>query len=77
MSKRSSWTLCLSLEDGVSFTCVSHAENSFRSPSRFMRVNAEGTGVLIRAAFEARVQRFVYISTDEVYGDRLEQVRTS
>lgn len=59
----------------VVFHCAAetHVENSFLCPSRFMRVNAEGTGVLIRAAFEARVQRFVYISTDEVYGDSLEQ----
>lgn len=59
----------------IVFHCAAetHVENSFLCPSRFMRVNADGTGVLIRAAFEARVQRFIYISTDEVYGDSLEQ----
>ncbi|KAK2889694.1 hypothetical protein Q8A67_015069 [Cirrhinus molitorella] len=59
----------------IVFHCAAetHVENSFLCPSHFMRVNADGTGVLIRAAFEAQVQRFVYISTDEVYGDSLEQ----
>lgn len=54
--------------------CVCAAENSFVCPSRFMRVNVDGTAVLVRAALEASVQRFIYISTDEVYGDSVDQV---
>lgn len=53
------------------------AESSFLCPSHFMHVNADGTGVLVRAALEARVRRFIYISTDEVYGDSLDQVRSA
>ncbi|XP_047432018.1 dTDP-D-glucose 4,6-dehydratase-like [Mugil cephalus] len=53
-----------------------HVESSFESPSSFQRVNVDGTGVLLGAARSARhrLQRFVYVSTDEVYGAGLEEV---
>ncbi|KAK7145372.1 hypothetical protein R3I94_011468 [Phoxinus phoxinus] len=59
----------------VVFHCAAetHVESSFLRPARFMRVNVDGTGVLVRAALQARVQRFIYISTDEVYGHGLGQ----
>ncbi|KAG1930188.1 trifunctional UDP-glucose 4,6-dehydratase/UDP-4-keto-6-deoxy-D-glucose 3,5-epimerase/UDP-4-keto-L-rhamnose-reductase RHM1 [Pimephales promelas] len=50
-----------------------NGESSFLRPARFMRVNVDGTGVLVRAALRARVQRFIYISTDEVYGHSVDQ----
>ncbi|XP_026874205.2 dTDP-D-glucose 4,6-dehydratase isoform X1 [Electrophorus electricus] len=52
---------------------LSHVENSFLYPSQFMYVNAEGTSFLLQAAFAARVEKFIYMSTDEVYGDSLEK----
>ncbi|XP_075873564.1 dTDP-D-glucose 4,6-dehydratase [Nelusetta ayraudi] len=53
-----------------------HVELSFESPAAFQRVNVDGTAVLLQAAHQAqhRPQRFVYVSTDEVYGASLEQV---
>ncbi|XP_061571390.1 dTDP-D-glucose 4,6-dehydratase-like [Cololabis saira] len=53
-----------------------HVESSFQTPSIFQRVNVEGTRVLLTAAHQARhrPQRFIYISTDEVYGAGLDQV---
>ncbi|XP_065807834.1 dTDP-D-glucose 4,6-dehydratase isoform X2 [Labrus bergylta] len=47
-----------------------HVESSFESPSCFHRVNVEGTQVLLSAACQAphTLHRFIYISTDEVYG---------
>ncbi|XP_024121236.1 dTDP-D-glucose 4,6-dehydratase isoform X1 [Oryzias melastigma] len=47
-----------------------HVESSFQNPSSFQWVNVEGTRTLLRAAQRAqhRPQRFLYISTDEVYG---------
>lgn len=52
-------------------------ESSFESPATFQRVNVDGTAVLLQAAHQAqhRLRRFVYVSTDEVYGPSLEQVR--
>lgn len=53
-------------------------ENSFLYPSQFMHVNAAGTALLLQAAFESGVEKFIYMSTDEVYGDSLDKVsRTS
>jgi dTDP-glucose 4,6-dehydratase len=37
-------------------------------------VNVEGTRMLLKAAFEAMVEKFIYISTDEVYGESLYKV---
>uniref|UniRef100_A0A3Q0S2R1 NAD-dependent epimerase/dehydratase domain-containing protein n=1 Tax=Amphilophus citrinellus TaxID=61819 RepID=A0A3Q0S2R1_AMPCI len=53
-----------------------HVEASFESPSAFQRVNVDGTRVLLGAAHQARhqPQRFIYISTDEVYGPSLDEV---
>lgn len=53
-----------------------HVEASFLSPSTFQRVNVGGTRVLLRAAHQARrrPRRFVYVSTDEVYGSSRGQV---
>ncbi|XP_067314775.1 dTDP-D-glucose 4,6-dehydratase-like isoform X2 [Pseudorasbora parva] len=55
----------------VVFHCAAetHVESSFVCPARFMRVNVDGTAILVRAALKAQVRRFIYISTDEVYGD--------
>lgn len=53
------------------------SESSFKSSSTFQRVNISGTRVLLGAAHLAnhQPQRFIYISTDEVYGASLDQVR--
>jgi nucleoside-diphosphate-sugar epimerase len=37
--------------------------------AEFMRINAEGTGQLMRAAVRAGVRRFIYMSTIGVHGD--------
>ncbi|XP_026157751.1 dTDP-D-glucose 4,6-dehydratase isoform X2 [Mastacembelus armatus] len=53
-----------------------HVESSFQSPSSFQLVNIDGTRVLLGAAHQARhqPQRFIYVSTDEVYGASLDKV---
>ncbi|KAF3857157.1 hypothetical protein F7725_009016 [Dissostichus mawsoni] len=53
-----------------------HVETSFEAPASFQHVNIEGTRVLLAAAHQAphKSQRFVYVSTDEVYGEGLDQV---
>lgn len=37
-------------------------------------MNVYGTNVLVAAAHEANVEKFVYVSTDEVYGGSTDQV---
>ncbi|KAM3585728.1 uncharacterized protein V6R79_025506 [Siganus canaliculatus] len=53
-----------------------HVESSFESPSIFQHVNVDGTRILLKAAHQAQhqPQRFIYISTDEVYGASLDEV---
>ncbi|KAJ8400907.1 hypothetical protein AAFF_G00392610 [Aldrovandia affinis] len=55
------------------FAAQSHVENSFRYPAKFLHVNVDGTRVLLNAARDSGVQRFIHVSTDEVYGDRVDR----
>lgn len=52
----------------VSFAAESHVDRSILDPSAFIITNVYGTYVLLEAARACRIQRFVQISTDEVYG---------
>jgi dTDP-glucose 4,6-dehydratase len=46
----------------------SHVDRSILTPSVFIETNVRGTQVLLEAARELGVKRFVHVSTDEVYG---------
>src|SRR5204863_95047 len=46
----------------------SHVDRSINSPLNFIHTNVIGTSVLLDCARRHGVQRFVQISTDEVYG---------
>ena len=52
----------------VNFAAESHVDRSINSPENFIHTNVIGTSVLLSAARKYGVQRFVQISTDEVYG---------
>jgi len=52
----------------VNFAAESHVDRSINSPENFIHTNVIGTSVLLNAVRKHRVQRFVQISTDEVYG---------
>jgi len=52
----------------VHFAAESHVDRSILSSAEFIRTNVMGTNVLLSAAREAGVRRFVQVSTDEVYG---------
>ncbi|HST51621.1 MAG TPA: dTDP-glucose 4,6-dehydratase [Pyrinomonadaceae bacterium] len=60
------------LEDGtdalVNFAAESHVDRSIHSASDFIRTNVLGTQVLLDAARERGVRRFLQVSTDEVMG---------
>jgi dTDP-glucose 4,6-dehydratase len=51
------------------FAAESHVDRSILDPSVFVRTNVEGTGRLLDAAKKYGVDRFLHVSTDEVYGD--------
>ena len=46
----------------------SHVDRSILAPSVFIETNVRGTQVLLEAARELGVKRFLHVSTDEVYG---------
>jgi len=52
----------------VHFAAESHVDRSITDPDAFIRTNCDGTNVLCDVARKAEVDRFIHISTDEVYG---------
>ncbi|MBC7931044.1 MAG: dTDP-glucose 4,6-dehydratase [Rubrivivax sp.] len=60
------------LEEGadaiVNFAAESHVDRSIHSAHEFINTNVLGTQVLLDAARERKVRRFVQVSTDEVMG---------
>jgi len=52
----------------VHFAAESHVDRSITGPAIFVKTNVLGTQVLLDAALKAKVKRFHYISTDEVFG---------
>jgi dTDP-glucose 4,6-dehydratase len=52
----------------VHFAAESHVDRSITDPMPFVESNVRGTCVLLDAALKEGVEKFVHISTDEVYG---------
>ena len=52
----------------VHFAAESHVDRSVEGPEVFVRTNVLGTEILLEEARRADLQRFVMVSTDEVYG---------
>ncbi len=52
----------------VHFAAESHVDRSILGAAVFVRTNVLGTQVLLDVARECRVERFLHVSTDEVYG---------
>jgi len=52
----------------INFAAESHVDRSISDATPFLRTNVLGTQCLLDAAREARVSRYVQVSTDEVYG---------
>src|SRR5918997_480858 len=52
----------------VNFAAESHVDRSISEQDAFARTHVIGTGVLLDAARELGMKRFVQVSTDEVYG---------
>lgn len=53
----------------VHFAAESHVDRSIYEPAPIIETNVRGTLVLLQAARELKISRFVHVSTDEVYGD--------
>jgi dTDP-glucose 4,6-dehydratase len=52
----------------VNFAAESHVDRSILGASEFVQTNIVGTNVLLEVAKELKLNRFIQVSTDEVYG---------
>ncbi len=52
----------------INCAAETHVDRSILDPGAFARTDVVGTGVLLEESRKARVQRFLQVSTDEVYG---------
>jgi dTDP-glucose 4,6-dehydratase len=52
----------------IHFAAESHVDRSIHDSAPFVRTNVLGTQVLLDAARAFSVERFIHVSTDEVYG---------
>ena len=52
----------------VNFAAESHVDRSLVDPGIFIETNVTGTLTLLKIALEKDIEKFVQISTDEVYG---------
>ncbi len=61
----------------INFAADTHVDRSLMEPGTFIMTDVYGTYVLLEAAKEYQVERYHQISTDEVYGDIAEPLRSA
>ena len=52
----------------VHFAAESHVDRSISGPDAFVHTNCDGTNVMCDVARQLDIERFLHVSTDEVYG---------
>lgn len=52
----------------VNFAAESHVDNSIKKPEIFIKTNIQGTLNLLQACKDLGIERYLQVSTDEVYG---------
>jgi dTDP-glucose 4,6-dehydratase len=60
----------------LNFAAETHVDRSIGDPGSFVQTDVYGAYILLEAAKDLGVGRFVQISTDEVYGERMESPAT-
>jgi len=59
----------------IHFAAQSHVQNSFEDSIKFTNDNIVGTHTLLECSRKyGKIQRFIHVSTDEVYGESLNEV---
>lgn len=56
------------IEAVINFAAESHVDRSIAAPKIFIETNVTGTLTLLEAARDKQIERFIQISTDEIYG---------
>lgn len=67
--KMTVWKAIQGCQAVVNFAAETHVDRSILSADDFIRTNITGTHVLLESARRCNIQRFIQISTDEVYGN--------
>ena len=57
-----------SIDAIINFAAESHVDRSLVEPGVFIQTNVQGTLTLLKIALEKNLERFIQVSTDEVYG---------
>lgn len=57
-----------SIDTVVNFAAESHVDRSISNADPFIHSNVKGVQTLLSVALDLSIQRFVHVSTDEVYG---------
>ena len=52
----------------INFAAQTHVDNSIKNPKDYIKTNIEGVYVLLEAIKKYNIEKFIQISTDEVYG---------
>ncbi|MFH1235305.1 MAG: dTDP-glucose 4,6-dehydratase [Candidatus Diapherotrites archaeon] len=52
----------------VHFAAESHVDRSIKDPFVFLKTDTLGTAIMLEEARKLDIEKFVYISTDEIYG---------
>lgn len=60
----------------LNFAAETHVDRSIGDPGGFVQTDVYGAYILLEAAKDLGVGRFIQISTDEVYGERMESPAT-
>lgn len=66
--KRLTEELTSNVDCVVNFAAESHVDRSIEGPEIFIETNVKGTLNLLQASMKNKVQRYLQVSTDEVYG---------
>ncbi len=56
------------IEVVINFAAESHVDRSILGPAVFIETNVAGTNILLDVSKDSGIERFIQISTDEVYG---------
>lgn len=56
------------VDEIVNFAAESHVDRSILGATEFVQTNIVGTNILLEVAKEMKIDRFLQVSTDEVYG---------
>ena len=57
----------------VNFAAESHVDKSISDSNQFIESNIVGTNVLLAASLKNKIQKYLQVSTDEVYGSISEE----